>query len=102
MRHDIQHYDEKLKELKYPQRHKVIKILENNCIREISKNEWNCLPIKGYNTRTYKIVVRPDGEYECNCQGCQTLIRANEEPNCSHIMAVKMSESDNVQIKLDL
>ena len=30
-----------------------------------------CLPLKGYNTRTYEIEKHPAYKFECNCQGWQ-------------------------------
>jgi len=88
----IQFYSEKLKKLKYPVKHKVMKILANDCLSCVD-GHWICRPILGYNTTTYTIEEK-NGGYECSCQGCQSKIKRGLSPICSHILAVRLLKND--------
>jgi len=44
-----------------------------------------CLPIKGYNSTTYRLWIKKDGSGECSCQFNQT-----NSIDCSHLIALFM------------
>lgn len=94
---EVQFYSHHAKELKYSQQQKIKKFLEYDCIKYDSiKKEYLCLPIPGYNTRTYTLKWNKElKEFECNCQGFQTKMKkylldpiTAPKPSCSHIGAL--------------
>jgi hypothetical protein len=81
---------------------KVLLQKAKNFIREdcivMEGRVWKCKPIKNYNTKTYTIENKDVG-LVCNCQGCQTKIKNNENPFCCHILAVHQFIFINRQVK---
>lgn len=71
-------------------KHKAITFLENKCI-VYENGKFYCLPLKGYNTRTYELTCnKVTEEWDCNCQGAQLKRRKGEPIMCSHILALKL------------
>lgn len=93
---NICYWEETSKELKFDKSKgatamlsKAKHFLENNCIVEISENEWRCKPIPKYNSTTYKIFMKY-GVFECSCQGYRKKLSEGVlNPICSHILSVK-------------
>ena len=79
--HEVQYYDHELGKLEHTWLHKIRKILEHNCIQEISSVEFICKPIVGYNQRTYSL-KKQNFEWVCNCQGFKKRF------DCSHKQAL--------------
>lgn len=90
----IQRYDHNTETLDHPWSYKINKILERGCIVKDSEGSYNCLPILGYNTRTYKI--HTIGRLHCNCQGFK------KRNTCSHAEAVKIYRRINEGVKDEL
>ncbi len=80
----VQFYDHELRALKHPWISKVKKWLEYDCIVVRSNDRAQCLPLLGYNTRTYEIVRGANFTWACNCQGF------GKRANCSHVEALKL------------
>ena len=60
-------------------KHKALKFLEYNCIREV-ENGWDILPIENYNVTTHKI-----RNGKCTCQ-----YNTKYDKECSHLIAVRL------------
>jgi hypothetical protein len=79
----VQKYSPELKELLKSQKSKMKKLIANNCIQYKGQDNWDILPISGYNSTTYR--VNFNGEWSCNCQ--YNALYGNK---CSHIGAVQL------------
>lgn len=88
MNQEVQFYSHHAKDLKYTQRNKVLKFLENQCIEYVGDNVFICKPISGYNKRTYTLVKESTGEFSCNCQFYVMNRRKGETVFCSHLGAL--------------
>jgi hypothetical protein len=77
----IQHYDHIAGKFEQKPSYKVKKLLELNRIKCLCFGVYECLPIDGYNTRTY-VIRESYGKYVCNCQGYR------KKNDCSHVQAV--------------
>ena len=87
---DLQHYDTVLRRLRYPQRLKVMRLLEMGCVERKGEQLYIVHPVPGYNVTTYT-VLHVDRAWVCDCQGFMTkLKRGTPEPSCSHIMACRL------------
>jgi hypothetical protein len=90
---DVQYFDEWKGELTHSQRHKADEFLNQDLIQYSTGGKFICLPIPGYNTRTY-VMQRKDGSWICNCQGFVMKERAYASglspnlPFCSHLLAL--------------
>ena len=95
---NVQYYDLAHRCLAVPQSYKVRRILEYGCLVPTEEG-WECLPIAGYNTRTYTITKNHHFEcgWECNCQGFQSKVRKGKEPYCSHINALRILISSDAR-----
>jgi len=105
---EVQYYSHLEKSLKQSQLYKAEKFLALDRIQyDTGKRVFVCLPIKGYNTRTYTLtrVKEPwcylyadaEGnaherkvEHECNCQFAQKCKREGKPPWCSHLLALHL------------
>lgn len=91
---EIQYFDEWKGEL--TQRHKAETFLELDLIQYASEGKFLCLPIEGYNTRTY-VMKREESRWVCNCQGFVMKSKALESglspniPFCSHLLALMLA-----------
>lgn len=67
---------------------KIYTLVHNDLFRQAPVQEehhYECLPIPGYNTRTYKLKRRDDHRgYVCNCQGY------HKRGNCAHEKALRI------------
>lgn len=82
-RQKVQAYNEEIGKLEKSHRNKIEKIIENQCLQEVSPGHWVCKPIAGYNSTTHRIDLIPmAGKYVCSCQGHRTYGR------CSHVDAL--------------
>lgn len=89
MNPDVQHYSSHIKELAHSQAHKARQFIKYNCIQyDKEEQTYFCSPIPGYNQTRYRIEKNDNGDFECNCQGCQKRIKEEKRPNCSHIGAL--------------
>ena len=79
---EIQYWNHKLEKLEHKQKDKIRKFLYLRRIKKVTDNYYHCLPIEGYNTRTYDIKREAFGDWHCNCQGY------NKKGDCSHVQAV--------------
>jgi len=85
---DVQYYDHVRGELKHSQEYKAKKFLAHDCIQYDYDNKvFQCLPIEGYNTRTYTL-ERIEGRYQCNCQGYAKAKKDTGMGFCSHVWAL--------------
>ena len=92
----VQFYSHHAQELKRTQKDKIRKLIEFGCIEyDANEKHYICKPIKGYNTRTYKLVTSKEFGFVCNCQGFNAKLRKYREsplgapkPSCSHIGAL--------------
>jgi hypothetical protein len=90
---DVMYFDEFKGELTHSQRHKAGQFLELKLIQYNGQGKFLCLPIEGYNTRTY-LMQRKDNEWVCTCQGYVMKRKAFEaglspnKPFCSHLLAL--------------
>ena len=66
---NIQHYSPGIGTLDRPVSYKVKELLRLGNIKKVHDDEYICLPILGYNTTTYRLTRRPDGSFQCQCQG---------------------------------
>lgn len=67
---------------------KAKKLVDMNLVKPVSDNKWDILPIKGYNSTTYRVTKAQFADsYECNCQGYSKY-----GDRCSHTVAVKFYE----------
>jgi hypothetical protein len=81
---EVQYYSHHYLELAQSQRHKAECFVRlGKIVYEPSEKIFLCLPIQGYNTRTYRLVPR-EGKVECNCQGYQKKLKLYGEGCCSH------------------
>lgn len=90
---DVQFYSHLEKSLKQTQINKARKFLENNCIQyDVTRKLFFCLPLQGYNTRTYELTRAKgtDCGFECNCQFSQKQKREGRNPACSHILTLHL------------
>lgn len=80
----VQAFNEELGKLEQSHQHKVRKILENQCLEEVSPfQRYVCKPISGYNKTTHQLIFVPiQGKFTCSCQGYRTYGR------CSHVDAL--------------
>src|SRR3990167_611267 len=81
---NVQYFSHHTQEYMQSQSHKAKKFVEHNCIRYIGDGSFECLPISGYNTRTYLIKKGANGEFNCNCQRALK----GGEGSCSHVLAL--------------
>ena len=89
-------YSEHFKELimkgkeTFTLRSKAQKFLENGSIVYDSENkQYLCLPIKGYNSTTYRLKYDDKiKDFSCSCQSFTTKSRKGEYPDCSHRIAL--------------
>ena len=90
---DVQYFDEWKGELSHTQRYNADQFLELGLVQYASDGRFICLPIPGYNTRTY-VMQRKEGGFVCNCQGFvmkARLLNQGLSPNppfCSHLLAL--------------
>ena len=88
-----------LKKLTNSMVNKAFKFIQHHCIEYHGNNTWNVKPIPTYNSSTY-IVTNKKSNFECNCQGFQTkLKKSDQEPYCSHIIAIKIFEGNRQRQK---
>lgn len=115
---NVQYWSRHAKALENSQVSKALRFLKFDCIKYIgydsefgSKHCFICLPLnkeelwtvdgrsfqkipysKNYNSSEYKIYKNMNGDFECNCQGCQTKIKKGEfyedGCNCAHILSL--------------
>lgn len=87
---DLQYYDEVLRELKHPQRQKIMRVIPY--IRRVNAYTYHSLPIPGYNhsDRPHILILSPDGSWHCSCQGYASKLKRGLVPTCSHIEAAKL------------
>lgn len=64
---DVQYFSHHAGELKHSQQHKIQKFIEHDCIQYAGDGVFQCLPIPGYNTRTYCMTKGTNGEFLCTC-----------------------------------
>ncbi len=71
-------------------RDKAVKFLENGSIvYDIENKQYLCLPIKGYNSSTYRLKYDEKiKDFSCSCQGFMTKLRHGEYPDCCHRIAL--------------
>jgi hypothetical protein len=74
---------------------KAKKILENDCIKYIGNEKYNCLPIANYNKTTHVISFNNSAiGHSCTCQGFREKLKSFEDghsdirPICAHVLAV--------------
>ena len=78
------YYDVMTKEFKSSIYRKAKIFIENDCIKVLSRDRFECLPIRGYNKTTYTI-TNYNEIWHCNCQ-----FHTKTKKVCSHIKAVIM------------
>src|SRR3990172_4774590 len=88
------YYDHVKQALTGTQTQKAQKFVAQGCVRLVEEGKWDVGPLKGYNSRTYRVQVRQvwrgrriEKEFVCNCQWA-----AQGRGPCSHQMAVVLSE----------
>ena len=93
---DVQYFDEFKGELTHSQRHKADEFLSRDLIQYNGRGGFLCLPIEGYNTRTY-VMQRKEGGWACTCQGFVMKSRQFSQglspnpPFCSHLLSLMLA-----------
>ena len=100
----IQYYDHYEEQLKKSQKSKAKKFVDHDCIKYNKDGQtFICEPIIGYNTRTYQMTKKLNGQFRCNCQFITTqekkinagLQSEDDLKPCSHICALIMCFRSN-------
>ncbi len=80
------HWYEKDIELLGTSKNKVLRFIEEECIKKITNWEFDCLPIKDYNKTTHHVQrSEVTGLWTCSCQ-----FNKQNGGMCSHIKACKV------------
>jgi hypothetical protein len=89
---------------------KARKFVKLKLVEYVGDSSWVVKPIPGYNATTYTVTNKKGDDglrfFSCDCQGFQSkLIRFNngeldQEPYCSHTIAVKMHAGTSQHLKL--
>lgn len=106
---EVQFYSSKTKNLSKTQVEKALKFVElGKIVYDQLNKRYLCLPIDGYNTRTYELERAPENHWgwRCNCQGWvskskkETVILSEgvampgpEGAFCSHVHALHFNFS---------
>ena len=83
-RDQIQFYNPNTQTLQHPQSYKIRKFLEAGCLKKVHQDLWECRPLLGYNSTTYRLRRTQIGDFDCNCQGYYKY------KACSHTMALEV------------
>jgi len=92
MKTGVQSYDPATRRFENPVDAKVRRLLTLGCIKRVTDGLYECLPIAGYNTKTYSI-RECFGRLMCNCQ------KGRKGAECSHAKAVKIYREEVEGIK---
>jgi len=100
----VMYYDHVKQKLEGSMIDKAIKFFNADCIKPVfdeqgNKTGYECLPLKGYNTRTYSLKRHPVFNWQCNCQGWNKKASqyARNEIGfviCSHVIALSIYLKD--------
>lgn len=82
---DVQYYSEHARMLLHSQQNKIAKFIAGRCIQYAGAGAYICLPLKGYNTRVYRMIKDDDSHWTCTCQAFNRYKDENPDYMCSHI-----------------
>lgn len=74
----IQYYDERTQKLKAAHDRKIKELIRRGCMKRITADHYEVLPLLEYNKTVYHMHRQADGSWNCTCQGY------NVNHKCTH------------------